>query len=267
MGVACADCFETSCRRVSLPITGSSPSRRLCRRCVWRNYGRQPALIVLKSPVGASACPAQLFPQQTAVSSLRTAQLWPRPALTDLKPPAGGSASPYSLFPQQTAVSSLRTAQLWRPPALIVLNSPVGASACPRFVVSPAYGSVVAAYGATMAAACADRFETHLSARRPAHTIVVSPADGSVVAAYGATMGVAYADCFETSCRRVSLPRPVVSPAYGSVVAAYGATIGAACADRFETTCRRVSLPSPRCIPSRRQCRRCVWRNYGRCLR
>ena len=145
------------------------PSRRQCRRCVWRNYGRRH------------------------VSSLRMAQLW-RAACADRFETTCRRVSP------------------------------------PIFVVSPAYGSVVAAYGATMAAACADCFETHLSARQPARPIVGSPADGSVVAAYGATMAVA-------------------------------------CADRFETTCRRVGLPVRVEIPSRRQCRRCVWRNYGRSLR
>ena len=72
---------------------------------------------------------AQLW--HAAVSSLRTAQLWEPPALTDLRPPAGASACPYSLFPQHAAVSSLRIPQLCLLPALTDLRPPVGASACP----------------------------------------------------------------------------------------------------------------------------------------
>ena len=96
---------------------------------------------------------------------------------------------------------------------------------------------------------------------------VVSPADDGVVAAYGATMAVACADSFETTRRRNGFPILVFSPADDRVVAAYGATMAVACADSFETTRRRNGFPILVVSPAKRLCRRCAPRNYGRRLR
>ena len=113
-------------------------------------------------------------------------------------------------------MSLLRIPQLWALPALTVLKPPVG---LPKLVVSPAGDGVVAAYPATMGAACADSFES-TRRRGGLPKLVVSPADDGVVAAQPATMGAACADSFETTRRRGGPPKLVVSPADDSGVAA-----------------------------------------------
>ena len=57
---------------------------------------------------GASACPAQLAPQQATVASLRTPHECP-PADTAVNEPDGASASPVQLAPQQATVPFVRS--------------------------------------------------------------------------------------------------------------------------------------------------------------
>ena len=53
------------------------------------------------------------WPQQTAVPSVFSAQVWEPPALIALYVPGGALASPKSFEPQHTIVESVRMAQVW----------------------------------------------------------------------------------------------------------------------------------------------------------
>src|SRR5581483_11263305 len=90
--------------------------------CAW------PALTCKNVPVGGTACPLALYPQQTSAASVLTAQVWFAPALTCVKVPVGAAAWPKLLAPQQETVPSVSMAQVWAPPALTVGPATDGSS-------------------------------------------------------------------------------------------------------------------------------------------
>jgi hypothetical protein len=58
-----------------------------------------------------------LSPQQAALPSARSPQVWKAPAETSVKVPADGVACPSPLYPQQDALPSMLSPQVWVPPA------------------------------------------------------------------------------------------------------------------------------------------------------
>ena len=70
--------------------------------------------MVVRVPVGAVVCPLLPLPQQVAVPSVRSPQVWKPPAVRVVKLPVGALVCPPLLSPQQVAVPSMRSPQVWR---------------------------------------------------------------------------------------------------------------------------------------------------------
>ena len=70
--------------------------------------------MVVRVPVGALVCPPLLSPQQVAVPSVRSPQVWKWPAVMVVRVSVGALVCPPLLLPQQVAVPSVRSPQVWR---------------------------------------------------------------------------------------------------------------------------------------------------------
>ena len=123
------------------------------------------------------------------MSLLRIPQLCRLPALTVLKPPVGASACPDQVEPQQ-AISVVAADPATMVVACAdSLETTRRRISLPGSVGAPADDPVVAADPATMIPACADSLET-TRRRISLPGSVVSPAGDGVVAADPATMAV-----------------------------------------------------------------------------
>ena len=100
-----------------------------------------PAETAVKLPGGGEDWPKMLSPQQAAVPSVRSPQLWRPPAETAVKVPAGGEDWPKLLSPQQASVPSVLTPQPWRAPASSAPDTAPGGAVAIDRSASPAGGA------------------------------------------------------------------------------------------------------------------------------